>query len=97
TTRAFITDSDQVNRTTVYSGDNVEVNALTRENVKSFAAGAGGGLVGLAGSVTAAEIDSDIDAYISESNVNATNDVRVLANSGASIDAFAGILAGGAA
>src|SRR5262249_11291594 len=89
------TDSDRVNRTSVVAGGDVEVSALNRERVKSIAVGGGGGFIGLAGSVAAAEISSVTEAFISEADVRAANDLRVLANSGSELDEVVGALAAG--
>ena len=94
-TEAHIRDADRLNRTTVH-GTDVEVNALTREHVGSFTAGLGVGVVGVAGSVAVADIDSDNVASITEADVHSQGNLRVLANDAADIDIFAGIIAGGA-
>src|SRR6185369_14390233 len=95
TTQAYITDTSTSNRSTVW-GKDVEANALSRENVTTYVAGAGVGLsVGAACSAAGVVVGDLTEAYVAESDVHSNGDLLVLANDKTHINAYAGSLGAG--
>jgi len=95
-TKASITDSDHLARTTVYAGDGVEVSTVTAETADSSSAGGAIGLVGIAGAVSVIDISSTNEAVISESDIYSDGYLKVIASDTAVIDVDAGTISGGA-
>jgi filamentous hemagglutinin family protein len=96
-TQAYITDGTPlIDRTAVFA-QGVEVNALSREKVKSSVAGVSVGGFSVAGAVSVAETSSTTEAFIKEADVNSDGNLTVLANTGTDLDLRAGLLAAGAA
>jgi hypothetical protein len=94
-TRAFITDSDGLDRTRVFAGLGAEVNAFSQEEVDTVVVGAGAGLVGAAGSVTTTTFDVNTEAFIGPAILRVTGDLDVLARDLSSMDLFAGTVGAG--
>ena len=77
------------------AGTGVLISALTREFVSSGTVGIGVGLVGLAGAVSVAEIDTTTESFVSEADVFSQTSLDVLARNRAEIQVAAGIIGGG--
>src|SRR5262249_6713494 len=86
-----------INGSQVHAGRDVEVSALTREQVLSAAAGLGlGGSAGLARGVSAIHLTRTTQASINgHSTINAGGDLSVTADDGARLTLGVGTLAGG--
>ncbi len=98
TTEAYIADDDSgSDLDVIYSGGDVEVTALTREDVTSFAVGIAGGLyAGLAGAGTAVYSTSGTHAYVRLATINADSDIILNADSRTRYEFHTGAGAAGA-
>ncbi|MBE9030746.1 DUF4347 domain-containing protein [filamentous cyanobacterium LEGE 11480] len=86
TTKAYINGA-----TTVNAQSAVDVTSFSRETFSSIvASGAGGGTVGIAGSVLVTNLKSTNQAYINGSTVNSNGTLRILADDQVSATAKAG-------
>lgn len=95
-TFAGITSSDPARRSTIYAAGGVEVNALSRETVESVTVGAVLGGLALAGAASVIKLDTSTTALVSESDVNTTGDLKVLANNATKSTLASGALSAGA-
>ncbi|HEY1378701.1 MAG TPA: hypothetical protein VGF55_18020, partial [Gemmataceae bacterium] len=99
-TRAFISDSDESGNdpdaapSAVYGRD-VEVSATSKEHVGKVVIGIGGGLVGVAATVSVTGLSADTEAFVRDSDAFSLGGLRVQAEDAADIDAKVGSGAGG--
>ena len=97
TTQAYVADDDvATDEDHIYTGEGLDVSALSREKILSASAGVGVGFyAGVAGAASGVKSTSDTDAFIRLAKVTSDAGVSVDANSRVELELYDGAIGGG--